>query len=80
MCSVIIMDISVWYSTASEALKDVYRKASSGIHLDDSQTSYSMQVSVPSLDTVELSVIHNRPCKHSSKLQPVYSIHTQSLS
>ena len=36
---------------------------------DDSPASYSTQVPSPSLNTVELLVIHNRPCKHSSKLQ-----------
>ena len=30
---------------------------------------YLTQVPCPSLNTVELLVIHNRPCKHSSKLQ-----------
>ena len=36
-----------------------------------SQTPYTCmtQVPSPSLNTVQLLVIHNRPCKHSSKLQ-----------
>ena len=32
----------------------------------------------PILEYRELIVIHNCPCEHSSKLQTVYSIHTQS--
>ena len=37
--------------------------------LDDSCPSYLIQVPGPSLNSIELLVIHNCPCKHSSKLQ-----------
>ena len=38
--------------------------------LDDSTASYlTASQPSPSLNTVELIVIHNRPCEHSSKLQ-----------
>ena len=37
--------------------------------LDDSQTTHLTQAPSPSLNTAELIVIHNHPCKHSSKLQ-----------
>ena len=37
--------------------------------LDDSHTSHLTQKSGPSSNTAELIVIHNHPCKHSSKLQ-----------
>ena len=59
-------DTSLQYSTVTEGSvsNDYFRHS-----LDDSQTSYSTQVPNPSLNTVELIVIHNRPCKHSSKLQ-----------
>ena len=37
--------------------------------LDDSPATYLTQLPSPSLNTVELIVIHNCPCEHSSKLQ-----------
>ena len=37
--------------------------------LDDSLASYLTQLPSPSLNTVELIVIHNRSCEYSSKLQ-----------
>ena len=37
--------------------------------LDDSPASYLTYLPSPSLNTVELIVIRNRPCKHSSQLQ-----------
>ena len=45
-------------------LKDFFRHS-----LDDSQASYLTQLPSPSLNIIELIVIHNRPCEHSSKLQ-----------
>ena len=59
-------DTSLQYSTATEGCvsNDFFRYS-----LDDSQTSYLTQVPSPSLNTVELIVINDRPCKHSSKLQ-----------
>ena len=59
-------DTSLQYSTATEGYvsNDFFR-----LSLDDSQTSYLTQGPSSSLNTVELLVVHNRPCKHSSKLQ-----------
>ena len=59
----IIIDTSLWYSTATEGCvsNDFFRHL-----LDDSETPYLTQVPSPSLNAVELIVIHNRPCKHSS--------------
>ena len=59
-------DTSLRYTTATEECvsNDFFRHS-----LDDSHTSHLTQVFGQSLNTVELIVIHNRPCKHSSKLQ-----------
>ena len=59
-------DTSLRYSTATEGCvsNDFFRHS-----LDDSPASYLTQLPSPSLNTIELIVIHNRPCEHSSKLQ-----------
>ena len=59
-----------WYFIAIPPLKDVFRTTSSGIrYIDDSPATYLTQLPSPSLNTVELIVIHNCPCEHSLKLQ-----------
>ena len=60
------------HCSISAALKDAFQNNFSRYSLDDSQTTDLTHVSspCPSLNTAELIVIHNHPCKHSSKLQP----------
>ena len=58
------MNISSQYASGECVLNDFFRHS-----LDDSQTPYLIQVSGPSLNAVELLVIHNCPRKHSSQLQ-----------
>ena len=59
-------DTSLRYSTATEECvsNDFFRHL-----LDDSPASYLTKLPSPSLNTVELIVIHNCPCEHSSQLQ-----------
>ena len=61
--NIIIMDTSSWYASDEGVSNDFFRHS-----LDDSQISYLIQVPGPSLNAVDLLVIHNHPCKHSSKL------------
>ena len=75
------MDTSLRYSIATEGCvsNDFFRHS-----LDDSPAPYLTQLPSPSLNTIELIVIHNRPCEHSSKLQlmkdyPLFSMDQSSF-
>ena len=60
------MELILHCDTATEGCvsNDFFRHS-----LDDSPASYLTYLPSPSLNTVELIVIHNSPCEHSSKLQ-----------